>query len=588
MLKNSLGRIPSKRRLIDARVTRPDGAARLICRRNSHISEEGDINSGRYHRLATANSSSNQQPPIRSNSHQISSTSSDPPLPAIGLELHVQLASDSKLFSSANPPTADQDSNTNLALFDAATPGTQPVLSSDCLRLALIASLALECKINRKTSFDRKHYFYPDLPAGYQITQHYSPIASDGKVLITPEDGADRSFEVRITQLQLEQDTGKSTIDPLYPGQTLIDLNRSGVALIEIVTGPDLRTAKEASIFVRKLQSILRFAGVTKGNMEQGSLRCDLNVSISQSENSTIQGSRCEVKNVNGFGHIEHAIDFEISRQRALVAEGQRVEMETRGFDVARRQTFRLRDKESQTDYRYLPDPDLPPIIFPPAILERLRNMVPELPHPMARRLQESYGLSRTIAEVLMMIGSERIDHLADVGCGVRYFEAAMDASSVEVEGKTMANWIVHELLGLLAKFELRFVDCPVCPKEFGELVGRVSNGTLLRPIAREILSEAIKTPTISLKERLEKNQMKSQNNKEEGRDLESPVIKKLVQEIMSEMPKEVELIRNGRPQIIAKLVGEGMRRSQKSVDPRLLRTAFEEELLPHSSAQSS
>ncbi|WAQ81828.1 hypothetical protein PtA15_2A140 [Puccinia triticina] len=548
MLKTSLGRFRSKPRMARPRVQPLSLSPTGSCRRAALGSERRPVGS---HGRAMASTSSAA---IRLGA-QLARPAANPS-PAIGLELHVQLASDSKLFSSANPPSPDQDSNTNVALFDAATPGTQPVLSSDCLRLALVASLALECKINPKTSFDRKHYFYPDLPAGYQITQHYSPIASGGKVLITPDDGADRSFQVGITQLQLEQDTGKSSTDPLSPDQTLIDLNRSGAALIEIVTGPDLR-----------------FAGVTKGNMEQGSLRCDLNVSVSLPE-SSIQGSRCEVKNVNGFGHIEHAIDYEISRQVGLLAKGERIEMETRGFDVAQRRTFRLRDKETQTDYRYLPDPDIPPIIFPSTILDRLQRLVPELPHAMIHRLQESYGLSKTTADILMAIGSERIDHLADVGCGVRYFEAAMDASASKVEGKTMANWIVHELLGLLAQAGLRFVDCPICPAEFGKLVGSVSKGTLLRPMAREILCEAVKTPAVSLGDHLKKRSTpKIQPDDESTAQI-------LAQQITSEMLKEVQLIKNGHPQIIAKLVGEGMRRSRKTVDPCLLRKALEELLL--------
>ncbi|KNF02529.1 hypothetical protein PSTG_04434 [Puccinia striiformis f. sp. tritici PST-78] len=569
MLKNSLGRFRSRR--IDSQLV-PLGSPSTR-RRTITLESVSARPISCYGRFAKSSIQSTRF------SSQLSGTAGRP-VPAIGLELHVQLASDSKLFSSANPPSPNQDSNTNVALFDTATPGTQPILSPDCLRLALIASLALDCKVNPKTSFDRKHYFYPDLPAGYQITQHYSPIASGGKVLITPDDGADRTFEVRITQLQLEQDTGKSTADPLSPDQTLIDLNRSGVALVEIVTGPDLRTAKEASIFVRKLQSILRFAGVTKGNMEQGSLRCDLNVSVSLPE-SSIQGSRCEVKNVNGFGHIEHAIDFEISRQTALIAQGEKIGMETRGFDVAKRQTFRLRDKETQTDYRYLPDPDIPAIIFPPTILDRLRGLVPELPHNMARRLQEFYGLNKTTADVLMMIGSERIDHLADVGCGVRYFEAAMDAKPTKIEGQTMANWIVHELLGLLAKAELRFVECPICPNEFRDLVESVSKGTLLRPMAREILSEVITTPTsLSLNDRLQKiSSLKQSEEDTDQLDVES-IAQKLAREIIADMPKEVNLITNGHPQIIAKLVGEGMKRSRKTVDPRLLRKALEGLLL--------
>ncbi|PLW18212.1 hypothetical protein PCANC_11836 [Puccinia coronata f. sp. avenae] len=572
MLGNPLGRCPSQRLLAIASRGGPSGRRGCGWPAVSASISERQSPSGHGRFLAPC-----------AQSIRFSSRFSSGPSPAIGLELHVQLASDSKLFSPARPPAPDQDSNTSLALFDAATPGTQPLLSPDCLRLALVASLALECKINPKTSFDRKHYFYPDLPAGYQITQHYSPIASGGKVQITPDDGVDRTFEVQITQLQLEQDTGKSLTDPLFPDQTLIDLNRSGVALIEIVTGPDLRTAKEASIFVRKIQSILRFAGVTKGNMEQGSLRCDLNVSVSLPE-SSIQGARCEVKNVNGFGHIEHAIDYEITRQTALLAQGEKIGMETRGFNVAQRKTFRLRDKETQNDYRYMPDPDIPPILIPPAILDRLKSLVPELPQAISRRLQESYGLSRMTAEVLMMVGSERIDDLADVGCGVRYFERAMDGGRSQVaEGQTMANWITHELLGLLSKAGLRFVECPIHPEEFSELVGSVSKGSLLRPMAREILSETITNPRLSLSERLKERLQ----DKKEAPNPESAA-QKLAQEIIADMPKEVALIRNGHPQIIAKLVGEGMRRSRKSVDPRLLRTALEVFLLPVTTSDES
>jgi len=578
MLKNFLARCRSKRPIaIDSRI---GSSGRPSVRR---VSTSNILDSISERRTSSSHARFLECAGQTNCSRSQWTTTDRDPVPAIGLELHVQLASDSKLFSSASPPSPDQQSNTNVALFDAATPGTQPLLSSDCLRLALVASLALECKINPKTSFDRKHYFYPDLPAGYQITQHYSPIATKGKVIISPDDGADRTFEVRITQIQLEQDTGKSSTDPLCPNQTLIDLNRSGVALIEIVTGPDLRTAKEASIFVRKLQSILRFAGVTKGNMEQGSLRCDLNVSVSL-PGSSFQGSRCEVKNVNGFGHIEHAIDFEISRQTALLAQGKRIEMETRGFDVAQRQTFRLRDKETQTDYRYLPDPDIPPIIFPPTVLDRLQCLVPELPQAIARRLQESYGLSRTTAEVLMMLGSERIDDLADVGCGVRYFEATMKESRLQVEGQTMANWIVHDLLGLLSKAGLRFGECPIRPDEFSELVESVFKGSLLRPVAREILSEKIGNPNISLGQQI---QERMNDDKNTGPDPELTA-QKLAKEIIADMPKETQLIRSGHPQIIAKLVGEGMRRSRKTADPRLLRKAFEACLLPPTSGESA
>ncbi|MBW0473028.1 hypothetical protein O181_012743 [Austropuccinia psidii MF-1] len=494
--------------------------------------------------------------------------------PVIGLELHVQLASNAKLFSSAEAPSSDQNSNTNVALFDAATPGTQPILSPDCLRLALIASLALECKINHTIGFDRKHYFYPDLPAGYQITQHYAPLAKNGNVIVTPHDGADRTFQVGIIQLQLEQDTAKSYTDPLSPDQILVDLNRSGAALIEIVTQPDLRSAKDASSFVRKIQSILKFAGVTKGNMEEGSLRCDVNVSVGL-PGTTTQGARCEIKNINGFSHIEQAIAFEISRQTTLLANGRTIETETRGYDVARRQTFRLRDKETKNDYRYFPDPDLPQLRIPLTVVERLRALLPELPHSMIERLQARYGLTRQTAEILILLGFEKTDNMVEIGCGVRYFEAVMQASNVGIDGQVLANWIIHELLGHLSKSGLQFRDCPIEPATFAALVTSTTQGLLSRPLARQILAQLFQSPHVSLTELIDKSLQKNKSGAVNSDP--AAVAEQLANDVVREMPKEVKLIRQGNPRIVGKLIGEGMKRSQQRVDPQLLRKALEQ-----------
>ncbi|KAG0147792.1 hypothetical protein CROQUDRAFT_61414 [Cronartium quercuum f. sp. fusiforme G11] len=510
--------------------------------------------------------------------------------PMIGLELHVQLASRNKLFSSAYGPTADLESNTNVALFDAAIPGTQPILSWDCLRLALVASLALQCDIQQKSGFDRKHYFYPDLPAGYQITQHYAPIAKGGKVNIGPKDGSPRTFDVRIKQVQLEQDTAKSYADPLSTN-TLIDLNRSGAGLIEIVTEPDIQTAREASVFVRKLQSMLRATGVSRGNMEQGSLRCDVNVSV-RARGSTVCGTRSEIKNVNGLGNIEQAITYEVARQSALLNHHDPLASETRGFDPASKTTFRLRSKETVTDYRYMPDTDIPPIVIPPAVVERFRELVPELPSQTVTRVGIQYKLADKICEILLAIGPESIEELADFGIGMRFFEAVMTAAEPGTNSKQVADWIIHDLLGQLTKHQMAFVDSPIAPSELARLVNSVTKGVLPKkltslfswcylrlhhcepgPIAREMLSRAVGQEVFTLSKELD-NYITSINSNTPENQI-SP--DQLAQELVRDMTREVTLIQRGRhDQIVGKMVGEGMRRSQRRVDPRLLRSALE------------
>ncbi|KAH9809062.1 GatB/GatE catalytic domain-containing protein [Melampsora americana] len=488
--------------------------------------------------------------------------------PTIGLELHVQLASQSKLFSSARGPMADLESNTNVALFDAAIPGTQPILSWDCLRLALVASLALKCDVQSRIGFDRKHYFYPDLPAGYQITQHYSPIAKNGRIHIGPRDGSPRAFDVRIKQVQLEQDTAKSYKDPLGDN-ILIDLNRSGAALIEIVTEPDIQSAREASIFVRKLQAILRATGVSKGNMEQGSLRCDVNVSV-KPKGSTSYGTRCEIKNVNGLGNIEQAITYEVTRQAALLEKNEDVITETRGFDMAKQSTFRLRSKETVTDYRYMPDADIPPISIPSTVVERFRELVPELPDQTADRIHSQYRIPIKTSEILLAIGQDSIDNVIDVGCGIRFFEAVMAVAEPETNGKVVADWILNDLLGLLSKHEIAFVDTPVSPIELARLINSVAKKAVPRPIAREMLDRAIQKGRGSLSQELE-DYLKVSN--ESG----TVSTEELAVELIKDMTHEVTLIRRGgHDRIVGKLVGEGMRRSQRRADPVLLKSTLE------------
>ncbi|KAF0374333.1 glutamyl-tRNA amidotransferase chain B [Gigaspora margarita] len=326
----------------------------------------------------------------------------------IGLEVHAQLNSKTKLFSSSST-SFNEPVNTNVSVIDAAFPGTLPQLNTKCVELAVAASLALSGNVQLVSSFDRKQYFYPDLPPGYQITQHYAPISLGGKIFLNQLDGLEYDTMVRIKQIQLEQDTGKSIHD-IVPGMTLIDLNRAGTGLIEIVTEPDMRTSKEAGLTVKKLQSILRTIGSSDGNMEEGSLRCDVNVSVHEHE--TPYGTRCEIKNLNSIKFLMAAIDVEIERQIKELENGNKIVQETRGFDVLKNKTFRLRTKETATDYRYMPEPDLSPLILNKDYITRISNNLPELPDDLKTRIMKQYGIP--LHDVIVLMN--------ETG-GVKYFE---------------------------------------------------------------------------------------------------------------------------------------------------------------------
>ncbi|KAF7299249.1 Glutamyl-tRNA(Gln) amidotransferase subunit B, mitochondrial [Mycena indigotica] len=395
----------------------------------------------------------------------------------IGIETHAQIKSQHKLFSNSPTPALKDAPNTSVTPFDVAFPGTLPSLNQECVDLALRTAVALNADIQPRSSFDRKHYFYPDLPAGYQITQHYEPIAVGGTVALT-----NRNSAIRINQIQLEQDTAKTTFDPRTRTSS-IDLNRAGSALMEIVTEPDIRSPEEAGMYVRTLQSILRAVGASDGNMETGSLRCDVNVSINRAGEPL--GTRCEIKNLNSVKFMQSAILYEIERHRALYVQGATVQQETRGFNQDTFETFPMRSKEDAPDYRYMPDPNLGVLLLPPQRIERIRRTLPELPWATRARLIEVHGLSEKDADVLLA------EEMA-----LAYF------NQVCVDGRNprlVFNWMIHELLGRLHSANLAFSDNPITSRQLGEVVDLVQSGMITGASGKLLLRDMLASPSASI-----------------------------------------------------------------------------------------
>ncbi len=391
----------------------------------------------------------------------------------IGLEVHAQVISKAKLFSGAATDFGAEP-NSQVSLVDAAMPGMLPVINRHCVDQAIRTGLGLNAEINRVSVFDRKNYYYPDLPQGYQISQYKQPIVGRGVVVIDLPDGSTR--EVGIERLHLEQDAGKSLHDQ-DPKRTFVDLNRAGVALMEIVSEPDMRSAEEAGAYVRKLRSILRYLGTCDGNMEEGSLRIDVNVSVRRPGEPL--GTRCEIKNINSVRFLQQAIEYEARRQVELIEDGGTVVQETRLFDAKRGVTREMRSKEEAHDYRYFPDPDLLPLVLDEERIEAIRRDLPELPDAKKNRFIEEYGISPDDAAVLV---AERAT--AD------YFEAVAKGR----DGRLAAGWVTSELFGRLNRAGLDIADSPVSAAALGELIDLISDGTISGRIAKEVFDAMFET----------------------------------------------------------------------------------------------
>jgi len=391
----------------------------------------------------------------------------------IGLEVHAQVTSNSKLFSGA-ATAFGAEPNSQVSLVDAAMPGMLPVINKYCVEQAVRTGLGLEAQINLVSVFDRKNYFYPDLPQGYQISQFTQPIVGKGKLTIDLADGTSR--EIGITRLHLEQDAGKSIHD-LHPKMTFIDLNRSGVALMEIVSEPDMRSAEEAGAYVKKLRSILRYLGSCDGNMEEGSLRADVNVSVRKPGERF--GTRCEIKNVNSIRFVQQAVEYEARRQIELIEEGGEVKQQTRLFDPNRGETRPMRSKEEAHDYRYFPDPDLLPLELDPKWVEEIKKGLPELPDVKKARFVSDYGLSPYDAGVLS----------ADMASAAFYETVAKGR-----DPKIASNWLTGELFAVLNKQNLTIEQSPVSAEALGGLLDLLADNTISGRIAKDVFAEMVET----------------------------------------------------------------------------------------------
>jgi aspartyl-tRNA(Asn)/glutamyl-tRNA(Gln) amidotransferase subunit B len=461
----------------------------------------------------------------------------------IGMEVHAQVASQAKLFSGASTEFGGE-ANAHVSLVDAAMPGMLPVINEECVRQAVRTGLGLKARINLKSVFDRKNYFYPDLPQGYQISQYKSPIVGEGEVAVTMPDGA--SVRVGIERLHLEQDAGKSLHDQ-NPNMSLVDLNRSGVALMEIVSKPDLRSADEAKAFIAKLRSVLRYLGTCDGDMEKGSLRADVNVSVRKP--GTALGTRCEIKNVNSIRFIGQAIEHEARRQIGIIEEGGTIEQETRLFDPDKDETRSMRSKEEAHDYRYFPDPDLLPLELSPSLVDDLQNGLPELPDAKKSRFMHDYALSAYDADVLV---AERDT--------AEYFEAVIGVGvSSGRDPKLVANWVINELASRLNREGGDIAAAPVSAAQLGTILDLIGDGTISGKIAKDVFE-------IVWTEGGDPRAIVEQRGLKQVTDLSA--IEKIVDEIVAKNPDKVADAKSN-PKAIGWFVGQVMKASGGKANPQ-------------------
>lgn len=458
----------------------------------------------------------------------------------IGLEVHVQLATHSKLFSGSSTRFGAAP-NTQASMYDVALPGTLPVLNGEALRMAVKFGLAIGAEIGRKSVFDRKNYFYPDLPKGYQTSQLAFPTVGKGKLTFSLEDGTTRT--IGITRAHMEEDAGKSLHEE-FPSDTGIDLNRAGTALLEIVSEPELRSAKEAVAYMKKLHSLILYLGISDGDMSQGSMRCDANVSVRQKGDSKF-GNRTEIKNINSFRFVEKAILIEAQRQIDIIEDGGKITQETRLYDPDKNETRAMRSKEVANDYRYFPEPDLLPVIIDEAFIASVRATLPELPDLKSQRFQQQYTLSTYDADVL---SADRAT--AD------FFEVVVKACG---DAKLSANWVMGDLQSVLHKAELDIARSPVSASALAGLIKRITDNTISSKIAKTVF-EAMVAGEGSADAIIASKGLKQVTD--------SGAIEKIVDAVIAANPKQVEQYRAGGDKVFAFFVGQVMKESKGKANP--------------------
>ena len=466
----------------------------------------------------------------------------------IGLEVHAQVSSESKLFSGASTAFGAKP-NTQVSLIDAAMPGMLPVINQHCVRQAIKTGLGINATVNLKSVFDRKNYFYPDLPQGYQISQYKQPIIGEGTLTIVSEDG---EKEIGIERIHLEQDAGKSMHDQ-HPSKSFIDLNRSGVALMEIVSKPDMRSAGEAAAYIRKLRSIMRYLGTCDGNMQEGSLRCDVNVSVRKIGEEL--GTRCEIKNVNSIRFVQQAIDYESRRQVELLETGASIDQETRLFDASTGQTRSMRSKEEAHDYRYFPDPDLLPLEFSQNYVDEIKAELPELPDNKRDRFVTEFGLS-----------AEDADTLVEEKATAEFYEELSNGR----DKKLAANWVITELFGALNRSGIGLRESKVDAHNLGNLIDLISDGTISGRIAKDVFAEMFENGGSA-------DSIIASKGLRQISD--SGQLTDLIEAVLSEHQDKVTEFREGKDKLFGFFVGQAMKRSQGQANPKLVNELLKEKL---------
>ncbi|MCR9214870.1 MAG: Asp-tRNA(Asn)/Glu-tRNA(Gln) amidotransferase subunit GatB [Proteobacteria bacterium] len=456
----------------------------------------------------------------------------------IGLEVHAQVTSNAKLFSGSATEYGAEP-NSQVSFVDSAMPGMLPVINEKAVEQAVRTGLGLKAQINKYSVFDRKNYFYADLPQGYQISQYLQPVVGEGKITIDLADGESR--EIGITRLHLEQDAGKSLHDQ-HPNMTLVDLNRSGVALMEIVSEPDMRSPEEAAAYVKKLRSILRYLGTCDGNMEEGSMRADVNVSVRRPGDEF--GTRCEMKNINSVRFMQQAIIYEANRQVDILEEGGSVDQETRLYDPVKGETRSMRSKEEAHDYRYFPDPDLLPLEFDDAFIDGIRVTLPELPDDKKARFVSELSLSPYDAGVLV---AEK--EVAD------YFEAVAEGR----DAKLAANWVIGELFGNLNRTGKPLGESPVSAEGLGSLIDLIKDGTISNRIAKEVFEEMFDTG---------KNAADIVEEKGLKQVSDTGAIEAAIDEVIAANPDKVAEYKGGKDKLFGFFMGQVMKATQGKANP--------------------
>ena len=459
----------------------------------------------------------------------------------IGLEIHAQLSTVSKIFSGASTAFG-ADPNTQACAVDLGMPGVLPVLNHEAVNMAIRFGVAIDAEIDHRSVFARKNYFYPDLPKGYQISQFELPIVGKGRISISPAEGVHR--EVGITRAHLEEDAGKSLHDQ-FPDQTGIDLNRAGTPLLEIVSDPDMRSAKEAVAYARKIHSLVRYLEICDGNMQEGSFRCDANVSMRRSGDDKL-GTRAELKNINSFRFLERAINYEVERQIELLEDGGRVVQETRLYDSELDETRSMRSKEEANDYRYFPDPDLLPVVISDEDIARIRSELPELPEQKKQRYIDDLDLSDYNAELLTANRDTAL-----------YFESALDQAVAP--SSQLVNWILGDLAGALNKAGMEISDSPITPEMLSLLVARIADDTISGKIAKQVF-EAMWQGEGSADDIIEARGLKQITD--------STAIEGLIDEVIAANPEQVEQFRAGKEKVLGFFVGQVMQQSRGKANP--------------------